>query len=71
MKYDKDYKYKGYAIRRRKRFGVWKYIVVDPNGEYATEYMNGNTNVRTLEFAKWRINNLIEREAEASTEATS
>jgi hypothetical protein len=71
MKYDKDYKYKGYTIRRRKRRGVWKYIVVDPNGEYATEYMHGNTEVRTLEWAKWRINNLIEREAEASTEATS
>jgi len=50
---------------------VWKYIVVDPNGEYATEYMHGNTNVRTLEWAKWRINLLIEEEAEASTEATS
>ena len=63
MKYDKDYKYKGYTIRRRKRFGEWKYIVVDPNGEYATEYTNGNTNIRTLDLAKWRINYLIEEEA--------
>ena len=64
MKYDKDYKYKGYTIRRRKRFGEWKYIVVDPNGEYATEYMHGNTEVTTLEWAKSNINYLIEEEAE-------
>ena len=70
MKYDKDYKYKGYTIRRRKRFGEWKYIVVDPNGEYATEYTNGNTNIRTLDLAKWRINYLIEEEAEASYECS-
>ena len=64
MKYDKDYTYKGYTIQRRKRFGEWKYIVIDPHGNYKTEYMHGNTNVVTLEWAKSNINDLIDEEAE-------